>query len=405
MPTTTPSAGRRVRWDRWLLALYVASVVVIAIQKGFFTPDNNFAIFRAAFGNLAAGRDMYVPHPDQYLDLYKYSPTFAVLFAPIAILPLPLGILAWSAANALLLYYAVRRLLPDEEGNRQATLALALMYFDVLRATQRAQSNSLVTALVILAFIALERRRQVAAALSLGVGALVKIFPLAAVPLAIFYPRRVRFAAIFAAVMVGLIALPLLVVPPHELLAQYASWRRLEAVDAVVRAGTTGAGVYGGVMAQIRMWFGVDWPNWPIQLAGTVIILLPIVVRWRDWDDYGVRLRMLCSMLVYMVIFNQRSESPTFVIAVTGIAIWYVTSPRTWLHTALMALTVIVVSLSSTEITPHSIQKAFFVKYHLKTVPCALAWLVMQVELLGLWPRGVARRAVERPVEVGAGEA
>ncbi|MBX6331372.1 MAG: DUF2029 domain-containing protein, partial [Gemmatimonadaceae bacterium] len=246
MPTDTPSAGRRIRWDRWLLALYVASVIVIAIQKGFFTPDNNFAIFRASFGNLVAGRDLYAPHPDQYLDLYKYSPTFAVLFAPIAILPLPLGILVWSAVNALLLYYAVRRLLPDEEGNRQATLALALMYFDVLRATQRAQSNSLVTALVILAFIALERRRQGAAALSMGVGALVKIFPLAAVPLAIFHPRRVRFAAIFVAVMAGLIALPLLFVPPHELLAQYASWRRLEAVDAVVRAGTTGAGVYGG---------------------------------------------------------------------------------------------------------------------------------------------------------------
>ena len=77
MPTDTPSAGRRIRWDRWLLALYVASVIVIAIQKGFFTPDNNFAIFRASFGNLVAGRDLYAPHPDQYLDLYKYSPTFA----------------------------------------------------------------------------------------------------------------------------------------------------------------------------------------------------------------------------------------------------------------------------------------------------------------------------------------
>src|SRR6185437_17182859 len=109
--------------------------------------------------------------------------------------------------------------------------------------------------------------------------------------------------------------------------------------------------LYGGVMQQLRIWLGVSWPNWPVQLVGTVLLMLPLA-RWREWKWPEFRLRYLCSLLVYLVIFNHQSESPSFVIAVTGIAIWYVCTPRTRLHTAIMALTILLVSISSTAITP-----------------------------------------------------
>jgi hypothetical protein len=106
-----------------------------------------------------------------------------------------------------------------------------------------------------------------------------------------------------------------------------------------------------------------------------------------------------------MVIFNHRSESPSFVIAVTGIAIWYVTSPRAWLHTALMALTILVVSVSSTDITPSYVKHEIVLHYRLKTVPCLLAWLVMQAELLQLLPRRSGERAEVDELDVAATEA
>ncbi|HEX8718609.1 MAG TPA: glycosyltransferase family 87 protein, partial [Gemmatimonadaceae bacterium] len=369
---------RQPHWDRWLLGLYIATIIVISIPKGFWDPDNNFAIFRAAFGNLIAGRDLYAPHPGQYLDLFKYSPTFAVLFSPFSILPLPLSIVAWSALNALLLYYAVRRLLPGSAG----TLAMALLYFEVLRNMQRAQSNSLIAALMILAFLAHEQRRQVGAALAVALGAFIKIFPLAALAMAALYPRRARMALAFGAVMIVLLALPLLVVPPHTLLAQYSSWRHVLSADEALIVATGGAGPYGGVMEQMRTLFGLHMPNWPVQLGGTVLLLLPLALRRARFEQREFRLLFLCSLLVYMVIFNFRSESPSFVIAVTGIVIWFVATPRTALSATLMVLTVVVVSLSSTEIMPHWLQRDVFVRYHLKTIPCVLAWIVIQAQLL-----------------------
>jgi hypothetical protein len=368
----------RISARSWLLALYIVTIIVVAIGKayGHRGPDNNFLIFRWSFLNLVSGHDMYAAQPQHHTDLYKYSPSFAVLFAPFALIPFSISLALWDALNALLLFHAVDRLLPT----REAALALALIYLEVLRSMQRSQSNSLVTALVILAFLALEQRKQLGAAISIAIGAVVKIFPLATVALAILYGRRVRFALLMVVAMALVLALPLLVVSPAELAAQYQSWRAVEAADALSVGGGGGGGLYGGVMQQLRLIFGVSWPNWPVQLAGTVLLLLPLA-RWRNWSDAGFRLRFLCALLVYMVIFNHQSESPSFVIAVTGIAIWFVTTPRTWWHTTVLVLTILVVSISSTDITPRNWQRDFFVHYRLKTIPCTMAWLTMMWEL------------------------
>jgi hypothetical protein len=368
----------RISARSWLLALYIVTIIVVAIGKayGHRGPDNNFLVFRWSFLNLAAGHDMYAAQPQHHADLYKYSPSFAVLFAPFALMPFSISLALWDALNALLLFHAVDRLLP----RREAAIVLALIYLEVLRSMQRSQSNSLVTALVILAFLAFEQRKQLRAAVAIAVGAAVKIFPLAALALAIVHPRRMHFALWMALAMAVVLALPLLVVSPAALAAQYQSWRMVEAVDALSVGGGGGGGLYGGVMQQLRLIFGVSWPNWPVQLGGTVLLMLPLA-RWRNWENAAFRLRFLCALLVYMVIFNHQSESPSFVIAVTGIAIWFATTPRTWWHTTVMVLTIVVVSISSTDITPKSWQRDFFVHYRLKTIPCTLAWITMLWEL------------------------
>ncbi|MDB4909547.1 MAG: hypothetical protein JWO39_370 [Gemmatimonadetes bacterium] len=373
----------RISTRSWLLALYVVTIVIVAIGKAYGErgPDNNFVIFRWSFLNLASGHDMYAAQPQHHTDLYKYSPSFAVLFAPFALIPFAISLALWDALNTLLLFYAVDRLLPS----RQAAIALALIYLEALRSMQRSQSNSLVTALVILAYLAFEQRKQLGAAFAIAIGAAVKIFPLAALALAIFYPRRLRFALWMLVAMAVVLALPLLVVPPAQLAAQYQSWRAVEAADALSVGGGGGGGLYGGVMQQLRLIFGLSWPNWPVQLMGTVLLMLPLA-RWRNWAFADFRLRFLCALLVYMVIFNHQSESPSFVIAVTGIAIWFVSTPRTWWHTTVMVLTILVVSISSTDITPRSWQRDFFVHYRLKTIPCTLAWITMIWELLTFRP-------------------
>jgi len=325
---------------RLVLALYVVSAALVTVQQAILGHSNNLSIFRSASLNLFAGRDLYAAHPEQHFDFYKYSPTFALLFAPLAYLPFALAFLCWSLLNGLLLWYALDRLLPE----REATIALALLYLEVLLALQYGQSNALVAALMILGFVAFEGRRQLGAALSITAGAAVKLFPLAALSFAVFHPRRLRFAAVFIAVCAAAVALPLVVIPVGDLLAQYRSWHAIEAKDALRRGYS--------LMHYTHAWFGVDWPNWPQQAAGTALLLLPLALHSNRWESPEFRRLFLCSLLVYSVLFNHASESPSFVVAYAGIVIWYVSSPPSRLRTAIMALTLLVMVVHDVDVVP-----------------------------------------------------
>ena len=382
--------ARDVTAQRWLwamLALYLVAVLVATVQRGVLGIENNFAIFRWSFFHLVQGVDLYAPAPGQFDDLFKYSPTFALLFGPFAPWPFAVGLTLWNALNAVGIWYAVTRLLPP----RQAAWALGLSFIEVLTTVQRAQSNALCAACIILAFVWLRRGWQGRASAAIAIGAFVKVFPLAALAFALWERRLARFAAIFAGVFVLFAAAPLLVTSPPRLVAQYESWRAIERHDAgqlvnecihCPQKRYDGGGLYAGVMQQIRIWTGWPLPNWPVQLAGTLLLLLPLVVRWRDRDDETFRRGFLCSLLVYVVIFNHQSESPSFVIAMLGIAIWWATSNRVPWRTAILVLTIFMVSVGYSDAMPEWARQELFTRYRLKTVPCVIAWVVMQLELL-----------------------
>src|SRR5690242_19112241 len=101
LPPNSPTSPDRRRWIDWLVAvLWLGAIVAAALQQGGTHQHNNFLIFRAASRHLIAGSDLYTWYPTEHADLYKYSPTFALLFAPFAFLPLLPAMLLWNAVNA-----------------------------------------------------------------------------------------------------------------------------------------------------------------------------------------------------------------------------------------------------------------------------------------------------------------
>ena len=96
------------------------------------------------------------------------------------------------------------------------------------------------------------------------------------------------------------------------------------------------------------------------------------------------RTTMLASILVFCVLFNHQSESPSYSIAMIGAAIWFAASDRRWWRTTLIVACFVVVDLASTSLLPHAIYEQYYVKYLLKTVPLIPLWIVIQCELFGL---------------------
>ena len=362
------SGRRRVEW--LVASLWVIAVVAATIQQGVAHQNNNFLIFRAASIHLQQSQDLYAAYPALHFDYYKYSPSFALLFLPFAVLPFALSMLLWNALNAGVLWVAMGMVLP----RRGALIARAIVFLDMLGSLQNVQSNALVTGLIILTFIAYERRHTVLGSLAAGAGTVIKLFPLAGVSFAIFHPRKLRVAIAVTLGMTALVLLPLLVTSPATLLAQYASWRAIESKDALDRGFT--------VMQMVQLVLRQDWPNWPQQLGGVLFLVAPVLVRRERWHEWSFRLAYLCSVLVFCVIFNHQSESPTFVIAAAGAAIWFAALERPsrgeW---ALFGFVVVCTILASSEAMPRAIQRAVFDQYHFKTVPCIVLWIVLQVRL------------------------
>jgi hypothetical protein len=151
---------------------------------------------------------------------------------------------------------------------------------------------------------------------------------------------------------------------------QYRSWFALEQSDAMDVAFGLSA------MHLVRQWISGGWPNWPAQLVGTLVLLLPLALRRSAWSDREFRLGFLASVLMYAVLFNHQAERPSFVIATAGVAIWCVTPPRgtsaVWLRAAL-ALTAVV---------------------GLKTAPLLVVWLIAQGELYGWRIRHLATHGI-----------
>lgn len=357
----------------WLAVYFTIALIATSICAA--RQCNNFLIFRAAFDHLIAGRDMYAAYPREHMDLFKYSPTFALLFAPFAKLPFQLALLGWNLLNVLLLYQAIRLALPKP----QRITALQVAGIGLISTTDGTQSNGLVAALIILAFVALERDHVAAAAVAVVVGTLVKLFPLSAALFALPRRDRWRCAAWAVAAAAILIALPLLVTDASTLGAQYRSWYVLGSVDALDRGAS--------VMRLLHVVTGYDGPNWPIQLAGAGILVLPLLWRPGRWADPDFRRAFLGSLLVYSVIFNHKSEQPSFMIAVAGVAIWYAVSERTLARTAIMmsmlfATAPVLMAVAAPIAVPWTVDASLLIT----CACCAVAWLTMQAELLELFP-------------------
>ena len=67
-------------------------------------------------------------------------------------------------------------------------------------------------------------------------------------------------------------------------------------------------------------------------------LLAPLALRRDRWDDARFRLLYLCSLLLYVVLFNHQAERASYLIAFTGATIWFALRARRALaHVALRA--------------------------------------------------------------------
>lgn len=341
---------------------------------------NNYTIFKESFFHLKNDQDLYILYPEEHWDLYKYTPTFSVFFGLFAVTPDWLGLSLWNLLNALVLLFAVYYL--PRLGNREKGLILLIALIELMTSMQNAQSNALIAGLLILAFGLLEKRNYSLAALSIVGTAFIKLFGIVGFALFIFYPQKWKLTLYTVLWTAALFVVPLAVVDYEQYMALLDSYRRMLAEDHSLSYGYS-------VMGWLHSWFSVSISKNMVVLAGVALFLLPLA-NLKAYKELGFRYLLLASVLIWVVIFNHKAESPTFVIAMAGVALWYVNSEKNVLNTVLFIGAFVLTSLSPTDIFPRPIREEWVKPYVLKAVPCILVWVKVLYDM-ATWRAGGER--------------
>lgn len=369
-----------------ILVIYIAAAVAISLQlislganqqfnsstNHFYTSYNNYIIFKQSFFHLIAGKDMYIHHPTEYYDLYKYSPSFAVFMGLFAYLPDIAGLALWNTLNAVVLYLAIRKL-PFTDTNKVFILLFILI--ELITSMQNSQSNALLAGLIIAAWNSMQRGKPQWATLWLVLATFIKVYGAVGFCLFLLYPQKPKFILYAAVWTIILMAAPLLFTSPQLLVFQYKSWANMMAADQAASYGLS-------VMGWVQKWFGWDTLKEEVTIAGIILFFVPFA-RVRMYKDLVFRLLILAFMLLWVIIFNHKAESATFIIAVSGIVIWYFAEPATTMRKILLWTGFLLVCLSTTELFI-SVRDEIVDRFALKPFGCIMIWTVIFVRLMSL---------------------
>jgi hypothetical protein len=379
-----------LRWQRmtssytpmlivYLLACAIFTVQALMLDKvpivaggPLFPQYNNYLIFKQSFFHLISNQNLYLNYPLEQGDLFKYSPTFALLFGPLALMPDVVGLTLWNLTNTLCLFLAFRML--PRISVRDKVLMMALVLVELITALQNVQSNAMIAGMIILAFAMMENEKYFFATLLITCTIFIKLFGIVAFSLFLFYPQKARVVAyaVITGIILGL--LPLFVVSMDQLVTLYKTWLSLVLSDHNTQYGIS-------MFGWLTTWFVAAVDKKLIVLAGAALFLVPLA-RTRMHGDYQFRLYMLASVQIWIVIFNHMAESPSYVIAMAGVAIWYFSQAPTTVNFSLVILAFVFTSLSPTDLFPNSIQDKYFDPYVVKAVPCILIWMKIVADTL-----------------------
>jgi hypothetical protein len=339
-----------------------------------YLPYNNFRIFKLSFYHLLQGKDIYQLFPEDHWDLYKYSPAFALCFGLLSWMPDAIGLLLWNLINTLCLFAGVR-LLPGLSNEKKSWILLFSL-LEMLLSIQNTQSNGLMAGLIVLAFALAERSKYALSTLCIVFSFYIKIYGALAFIFYLFYPGKLKLAGWSIFWMILFALLPLLAVNSHQLTFLYQSWLNLLLNDRSASVGMS-------LMGILETWFHLSPSKNGIALAGLLLFLLPLI-HWRRYKEYTFRLLYLASVLIWMVIFNHKAESPTFVIVTAGVGIWYFSQRADPLNRVLLILSFFLISMSVSDLVPAFVRNDFIRPYQIKAVMGVVIWFKIAYEQLFL---------------------
>lgn len=366
---------------KYIFGVYLIISVVTAISK-YLRGDyaiNNYLIFKNVFFNTIHQKNLFIHYPDLYFDLNHYGVFFSALIAPFAMMPDWLGISLWNIANTFIFIYGIYKL-PFSDSKKAIFGLLCLQEY--ITAALSLQFNVALTGLLLLSAVYIYERKEVKSVTAILIGIFVKIYGIVGLTQFFFIKNKAKFILSGIAFAVLFFVLPMAYSSPQFVIQCYSDW-----FQSIVEKNNENQ-VLGNMqdislMGFVRRVLGDASISNLVFLAGGLPLFALPYIRIKQYKHYAFQLMILASTLLFLVLFSSSSESPTYIIAVVGVLIWFfLQKERTPLIIGLLIFVIIFTCFSTSDLFPKFVKENYIIKYSLKAVPCIVIWLRVTYELL-----------------------
>ena len=362
--------NRRIALTLWFGLSFFA-----VIQQIWLHHINNFIVFRSVYFHLIQERNLYLFYPAEYQDVNLYGPLFGVLIAPFAWLPVNIGVFSWVMANVFFLYWAISRL-PIPAFFQ--TVLIFLCSQELMNSSSWLQSNALICGCILLGYSFSRSGKERWALLFIMLATFIKLYGIIGLAFLPFSSNRVKFIFWGIFWMIILFLVPLLFTHWHFLIQSYGDWYTGLTNKELKNISLTNHNFYQdiSVLGLIRRNFFNNLNDLYIIIPG-ILLYLSQFIHVKRYRDTAFQIYLLCSSLIFVVIFSTGSESSTYLIAVPGMVLWYFMQtfrkPISWFFSVAFLFT----SFCYSDLLTPAFRTNFVIPYSLKAIFPTLIWIVI----------------------------
>ena len=357
----------------WLSLAIIA--IIIEVAKNVF---NNYLIYKGVFWHTINQTNLFNLYPTEYFDCNHYGPFFSLIIAPFALLPDKIGCLLWGIFNALFLLFAIKKLPIEEKGKNILFLITAV---EMMTSQHNVQFNPILTGTIILSYVFVHQKKEIWATLFIAIGIMTKIYGIVGLAFFMFSEDKIKFIWTFIMWMILLFILPMVISSPHFIIQSYQDWYHslIEKNDSNQESAMQGM----TAMRFVKKAFAIPSLNDVFFVVSAGLVYLISIFRINQLKEINFQISYLASLLIGLVIFSSSAESPTYIIAMMGVGMWYLLqeNKNRWTY-FILALAVIFTSLSTTDLFPKSVKVEYIRPYAIKAMPCFIVWLILSYQLI-----------------------
>ena len=363
----------RIIFSGWLL------MALIPWASGWLRDkvDQDYSIFSHSFWHAWQQMPLYTLYPEDG-NLFLYGPLFAVLVAPLAVLPYQSGRLLWMLLITIIPYWCIRK---ASFSTRQQVFILWFTAAEAALCILDSESNGLILACLICSFYLIDKEKDMWAALVIALGAATKLFGIVGLAFLPFSRHRLKLCSWVVAWLLVLLGLPMLAFGPEYVGQQYYEWYDVLSHKNDLNQFAAGQNV--SLLGIVRKISGyANYSDLWLMIPGMILFAGPYL-RFDQYRYLAFRQTILASVLMFLILFTTSSESSGYIIAMTGVAIWYAAAPwkRSKWDVALMVFAFVITSMSPSDIFPKVVWRELIKPYSLKALPVALIWMKLTIEL------------------------